>query len=245
MKKHNRILIYVKMSLRTFRERPSWATLKGIIQYFPSWWQYLRPARNSVSDHMPWISFPAINFLIKNLTPDMRLFEYGSGGSTLFWSARVKEVICVEHNPTWYQKISNEFRSTGLDNIDYILQTGEADEHFQLKSPDNPGDYISSDALLAGQSFEKYVRQIDRFPDGYFNVVIIDGRARPSCIEHAQRKVDEGGFMIVDNSERDHYSRALKLDKKKWIRKDFAGPAPYNYHFSTTTIFIKDSSPRN
>ena len=35
-----------------------------------------------------------------------RLFEYGSGGSTLWWASRVKEIFSVEHDKYWFQKVS-------------------------------------------------------------------------------------------------------------------------------------------
>jgi hypothetical protein len=55
---------------------------------------------------LPWITYPAIEFLKKRVHPNMSVFEYGSGGSTLWWASRVKEVVSVEHDREWYQKIA-------------------------------------------------------------------------------------------------------------------------------------------
>lgn len=55
---------------------------------------------------LPWITYPAIEFLKRRITPEMSVFEYGSGGSTLWWAARVNEVISVEHDKEWYKKMA-------------------------------------------------------------------------------------------------------------------------------------------
>lgn len=54
---------------------------------------------------LPWITYPAIEFLINRIYPGMSVFEYGCGGSTLWWASRVKEVISVEHDKDWYHKV--------------------------------------------------------------------------------------------------------------------------------------------
>jgi hypothetical protein len=55
---------------------------------------------------LPWITYPAIEFLKGRIHANMSIFEYGSGGSTLWWASHVKEVISVEHDKEWYQQIA-------------------------------------------------------------------------------------------------------------------------------------------
>ncbi len=55
---------------------------------------------------LPWITYPAIEFLKRRVKKEMSVFEYGCGGSTLWWSLMAKEVVAVEHDKEWYQKIS-------------------------------------------------------------------------------------------------------------------------------------------
>lgn len=54
---------------------------------------------------LPWITYPAIDFLKKRIHPDMSVFEYGCGGSTLWWASRVKEIVSVEHSREWHEKM--------------------------------------------------------------------------------------------------------------------------------------------
>lgn len=52
---------------------------------------------------LPWLTYPAIDFLVKRVHPEMFVFEYGCGWGTLWWASRVKNVICCEHNQQWYE----------------------------------------------------------------------------------------------------------------------------------------------
>jgi hypothetical protein len=54
---------------------------------------------------LPWITYPAIEFIKRRIQPSMSVFEYGSGGSTIWWSNRVREVISVEHDRDWFEKL--------------------------------------------------------------------------------------------------------------------------------------------
>jgi len=56
-------------------------------------------------DPIPWYSYPAIEFLKQLDFSQKRIFEYGSGNSTLFWAKRSKEVYVVEDDKAWYDKI--------------------------------------------------------------------------------------------------------------------------------------------
>lgn len=52
---------------------------------------------------LPWYTYPLIEYLRQFDFRNARIFEYGSGHSTLFWASRCAEVVAVEHNPEWYE----------------------------------------------------------------------------------------------------------------------------------------------
>lgn len=54
---------------------------------------------------LPWMTYPAIEFLKRRVGKEMTVFEYGCGSGTLWWSSKVKEIVSVEHDKDWYQKI--------------------------------------------------------------------------------------------------------------------------------------------
>jgi hypothetical protein len=230
------------MSVKVLLKHPNLKTLYWAGRSFPSWQRSLLPSRNSVADKQPWLTFSAINKIKSILNDQMRVFEYGSGGSTLFWSQRVKEVISIEHDRSWYLRLRSELDAQQITNVKYILAEAESDANFDLKRIDDPNDFVSGDRSFAGKHFGGYVKQIDSYPNEYFDIVVVDGRARPSCIAHSMKKVKKNGFLIIDNSERDYYLRNIRFNEKQWKQYLFAGAVPYIYHFSETRILKKINS---
>ena len=60
---------------------------------------------------IPWLTYPFIKFIESRLTQDLRVFEYGCGNSTIWFSRRVAEIISVEHDSLWAQQISPQLPS--------------------------------------------------------------------------------------------------------------------------------------
>jgi precorrin-6B methylase 2 len=239
MNPFKKALIYSKKLVKTLVNEPRPGTAVDSILYFPSWWQHIKAGRNSVDDQIPWITFGCIDYIRKNIQPAMMVFEYGSGGSTLFWSSRVKKVVSIEHDREWYNRLSAELKKKGISNVEYQLVEASPLPAHQRVDYANPQHYASADPAYAGKSFEAYVKTIDKFADEYFDVIVVDGRARTSCILHAIPKLKKGGMLVVDNSDRLYYMSPFTFDKAQWERKDFAGPVPYTADFSKTTILRK------
>lgn len=63
---------------------------------------------------LPWYSYPMIAFLSDRVRPQMRVFEYGSGYSTLWWSERVAQVTSCKHDQDWYDLL----RARAPANVD-------------------------------------------------------------------------------------------------------------------------------
>jgi len=58
---------------------------------------------------VPWYSYPAIEFIEDKLKKDFKVFEYGIGQSSLWYSVRVFEVLGVEHDPDFFNKVKDGF----------------------------------------------------------------------------------------------------------------------------------------
>jgi predicted O-methyltransferase YrrM len=185
--------------------------------------------------------FPATELLARNLKSGARVFEYGSGGSTIYFARTAREVVSVEHEPLWYQRVEAEIARRGLTNVDYKLCEPEVDPSFDHGKIADPQAYFSADDKSAGHSFKKYVRIIESYPDGYFDLVVVDGRARPSCLMHALKKVKRGGILLLDQSERPYYLTGVPElhDTNQWSMERFMAPLPYSLHFTEATFFTK------
>lgn len=70
---------------------------------------------------IPWIAYPAIDFIKSRIKDNMSVFEFGSGASTAWWAKLVKEVDAVEHDEEWF-KIVQENKAA---NTNIFLETGE------------------------------------------------------------------------------------------------------------------------
>lgn len=219
---------------------PDCFSIKELIKYFPDWWSSLDGNKNTLDDERPWICFAAIDFLGSVLTKEMRIYEYGSGGSTLFFAKRVNEVISVEHNPEWFTRVQDRINKKGVTNCHLKLFQAEQDPLYSRNDIANPDAYVADDDNYCGMTFRKYASSIDCYSDGNFDVVLIDGRVRPSCFKHSLNKIKTGGYLILDNAERSHYSYIHEnLKKLGWKKNDYFGPLPQVYHFSETCIWQK------
>ena len=54
----------------------------------------------------PWWGQSVVDLVCKRLNKEMRVFEWGMGNSTLFWSQYVAEVVSVESDRGWYEKMN-------------------------------------------------------------------------------------------------------------------------------------------
>ena len=58
--------------------------------------------------YVPWITYPAIDFLDNINFTDCSVFEFGSGSSSFWWSNKAKQVTSVEMDALWYEKIAEK-----------------------------------------------------------------------------------------------------------------------------------------
>lgn len=190
---------------------------------------------------IPWIPLTAKIWLDKTLKPDMTLFEYGSGLSTLYFSSKVKNIVSIEHNRKWYNIFEKELKKNQITNCEYYLK--EPESFGTLNITKNKAEYISNTKEYRGFHFKEYVETIDIYPDHYFDIVFIDGRARIDCIKHSINKIKSGGFLILDNSEEKKYKLAQSILKnyEKLTFFDISPLNPYSKYsktcFGETTVW--------
>lgn len=203
------------------------------------WWLRSKQKDYLLRHACPWLAFDAILALRERMRPGMRVFEYGSGGSTLFWLAnQASQIVSIEHDPAWFQVISAKVQGQSVVDLRLIQpELGWVSEG--LHDPADPDLYQSDDIEFRGYTFQKYASQIDAFPDAHFDILLVDGRARPSCIAHGAGKVKEGGLLILDNAERAYYTAQLSQHLYAFERETFAGMVPQVPVLSSTNIYTR------
>ncbi len=215
--------------------------LQTSLNYFFRWKKSLEPGASSVKDQQPWITFKAIDFLNENLKSTDKVFEYGGGGSTLFFAKRVAEIITVEHNEEWFKILSDTVQQKNIKSWKGNFVLPEKGDLFTPPDFGNPDHYSADDVPSYGFNYKTYVSVIDQYPDNYFDCVLVDGRSRPACIKHSISKIKKGGFLVLDNSDRAYYlsktSQLLAGAFEPMV--DTFGPCPYLQHFTKTSIWKK------
>lgn len=215
------------------------ATIGDVLARHPSqarhsirWLRSMLPGHTPLDDGLPWITFGAIRWLERYLEPGMSVFEYGAGGSTLFFAERVRELVSVEHDEHFHRIVRDRLDRDARCNVD-----------LRLRKPEPMGDdeaddrrYRSFQGKYRDVSFRRYVRTIAEDPGRLFDVVMVDGRARMVCVNEAIDKIREGGVLILDNSERPGYAEAgIMLGSRP--RLVFRGVTPWTTDVSQTTIW--------
>lgn len=215
----------------------TWNWLKFLVRrparldWYKHWRGTLKAGRSPLSDELPWMVYEAIDWLQSYLEPEMQVFEWGSGGSTLFFSSRVGSVTSVEHDPTWHSIVLHQLQRRDIQNAHLVLCEPERGQTL-------PEAYTSTDERYKGLSFQRYVEAIDIYPDVTFDLVVVDGRARPGCMLHAVAKIRSGGYLLLDNADREEYVAGTRM-VSGWPSLEFYGPGPYNEGCWATTVWQK------
>lgn len=76
-----------------------------------------------------------------------------------------------------------------------------------------------------------------------YDVIIVDGKRRFQCAESAVKVLNEGGMIILDDSDRintsQEYVKAVEILKKaNLLQVDFYGFCPMNNYTKTTSVFF-------
>lgn len=167
-------------------------------------------AYHKFGETIPWTSPASIEIFKKSLNKNHIGFEWGSGSSTFFFAKRIKELISVEHNQQWYQKVSQQIQQANLSNV-----------HLKFIHVQYPEKHLDKDGFQVAatpsqvEAYKEYYSFIDQYPDNYFDFILIDGRTRVQCGKHAIPKLKPGGMLVLDNSERARYQE-LKNMVKDW-----------------------------
>lgn len=182
--------------------------------------------RSPLRDELPWMPFDAIAFLREYLRPDHQVFEYGSGGSTIFFARHAAHVVSIEHDASWGRVVQETLTDRGIENADLRAIAPEQRPSAQFGSR-SPG--------FEDASFQHYVEAIHEFPPSHFDLIVVDGRARNACLREALPHIKRGGIVVLDNSDRDYAEG--KAFYASFEKRLFRGLNPYQLFPGETTAW--------
>ena len=138
-----------------------------------------------------WINEKVKKYLNKNLKKNYSVLEYGCGSSSFFFSKRVKKVLYIEHDKSYFYRVK-ELNKKLKTNINFKLIEPKFNK-FEKK-------FISNKSIrYKNLSFKKYVM----FPYNLKTkiVIFVDGRCRDKCLIVGALLL-KNGFIIFDDSEK-------------------------------------------
>lgn len=133
-----------------------------------------RPAERISIRSTPWLTDQAVDAIDDFISqkPRLNVLELGSGASTLWFASKGVQITSFEDNAAWQDAVFESAIEQGLEMPD-------------LRRYPLP-----------------YYQHIDRLPDGFYDIVLVDGRDRVECTRRARHKLATGGLFVVDNTER-------------------------------------------
>lgn len=158
---------------------------------------------------LPWFTYPAIEYLVQLNFSEKRIFEYGTGYSSKFWSQRAKEVVSVEHDEEWHAKVSG----------------AKTPNHAIILEP-NEGKYARS--VEGKGKFDVIV------VDGKYRLRCVES-SLPYLSSNGMMIVDNTDRAVEFN---EYHEMTSLLRKRGLIQVDMAGIAPALRHTTVTSLFF-------
>lgn len=118
---------------------------------------------------LPWYTYCFIIFFKPRVQSHFEVFEYGSGNSTRWYAARVKEITAVEHEKEWINIVKPQLpsnagilaRDLGDSYIQAVAESGKryhiivVDGRNRVKCTDFASDYLTPDGVLILDNSER------------------------------------------------------------------------------------------
>jgi hypothetical protein len=228
-----------------------WKPLKIAKDYLTPLGYFNRTPSDLGGEPLPWFSYPAILFLESVIQNQWKVFEYGTGYSTVFWNRKCAKTVSIEHSEYWFdflRKSTQDFEvhlvKEGTNRqrqvITDLIGSFEA-MNFEL--PVSRDQAHNMEHGLLNIEFADYAAKLIDFPKCFFDVIVVDGMARSLCLFIAADYISESGIIILDNSDRWQYNDTQNylICKKGFKRLDFHGLGPVNTIGWTTSIFFKNT----
>lgn len=149
---------------------------------------------DSKGNHVPWFTYPAIEYLNQIDLSGMRVLEFGSGYSTLYWARRAGKVVSIEDSKSWYERMSARMPN----NVEYILAPSREEIVATAVRQEGKFDLIVNDGVYR---YDCAQATRDKLADG--GMVIVDNSdwCPRTCALYREQdliEVDMAGFTPLN-----------------------------------------------
>jgi predicted O-methyltransferase YrrM len=157
---------------------------------------------------LPLYTYPAIEYLASFDCVNKKIFEFGSGQSTLYWLEQGADIVSVENNQKWIDKLSANL--IGKNHQYIFANTQDSYANSILEFPDSHFDLIIIDGI-----FSRYL-----------------------CAKNVIAKIKKDGLVILDNSDWYPNTAKFLRENLDFIQVDFYGFRPSRPETAVTSLFF-------
>jgi hypothetical protein len=137
---------------------------------------------------VPWITYPAINYIENLELKNKEVFEYGCGNSTLYFAKRSKRIVSVENNLHWYKKIKE--KSKKYNNLFLEYKNNEKSYSRHIRESSKKFDLILIDGMFRFACTKEAVKKLNTG-----GIILVDNIDRyPNICSYLKSK----GFTQID-----------------------------------------------
>jgi hypothetical protein len=182
------------------------------------WFKFLQNKDRAIDACIPWMTWPAIDFLNENIKPGLKVLEWGAGGSTFFFLKKGCNVTSIENSEEWAELVEKKACFMSLER-DLNLR------FFPAKRQDR-------------KSLHPYIQSVN--DGGPWDVIVVDGipEVRVECIRAAMRNIAHTGIIILDDAYWVEFAE-VPVILKNWKRVKFRGLGPERRGVSQTDMYFK------
>lgn len=188
------------------------SVFKGLVQGYGQWktirdWSSVDKSGAPI----PWYTYPTTEFLSHLDLSRFKVFEYGSGNSTLWWAARTKQVTSVEDDELWYQKIKSSLKE---QNVEYRLEKN-SHKYFTMATDD------FQIFIVDGKYRRECLSHIVNLKKKYNGIMLIFDNSDwyPNTVRFLQEKL---GWMQID------FHGYGPINNYTWTTSIFVNPERYS-----------------
>ncbi|PIR60658.1 MAG: FkbM family methyltransferase [Candidatus Pacebacteria bacterium CG10_big_fil_rev_8_21_14_0_10_44_54] len=161
---------------------------------------------------LPWMTYPLVDFIIPRISNNLSVAEYGSGGSTIWWASKVKDVFAVEGDKFWYRKISKNLPIN-------------ATIHFQ-----------------SSLHKDKYAGAIIKSNKKYDIIVIDGRHRVRCSFVAVKQLTSGGVIIWDNTERKEYQTGIDLLKRSGFKQIQFVGMSPINTYKSETSVFYKKNN---
>lgn len=187
----------------------NWPSLYSVLRLPYVLETYLQGKRSAILPKpVPFLVLDAIKRLTRIVRPGLKVLEIGGGNSTLWFLRQGATVTSFDHDGAWVKAI--EEAAGGSERLHITIAMGR-----------------------------QAVSLIDALPDQSFDLALVDSTFHipaADCIPSIRRKLKQGGWLVLDNSDMPANWRAVAMMADRH-RERYVGYAPMGLKVSQTSFW--------